>query len=359
MTLLIYFFAALNINLPFMFTLSVLLKPCSGIEYRLLALLGLAVFITNSYLSFILLNVTDGQAFLLCLQPLAIYSIGPTVWLIVKHSLNADFSIQKPHALLYLPGALVSAGFFYMSMKGALHQSTVPATDSPGFYPFVLGFIYTIVFVSMSASMLWKRYQQDSQPSEGQSLRRIFLIACAGGLVVLLVSLAGLIFSDQLTIVLPLLLTTLVLMGLFITDIRFPSLFHDIRDAIEKAPYRRTLLDQSVADEVGSRLTVLMEEEECFRTNDLTLARLAEEVGISTHQMSEYLNLHLGQGFAKYLNGYRIRAAQKTLREEPDKSVLDIALEVGFRSKSTFNSAFSSVTGTTPTAWRKQEDESD
>ena len=359
MTLLIYFFAALNINLPFMFTLSALLKPCSGTEYRLLALLGLSVFITNSYLSFILLNVTEGQAFLLCLQPLAIYSIGPTVWLVVKHTLNADFRIQKPHALLYMPGALVSAGFSYMVMTGDLHPIMIPSPDSLGFYPFVLGFLYTIVFVSMAARMLLKRYQQDSQPSEGQSLRRIFLIACAGGLVVLLVSLAGLMFSNQLTIILPLMLTTLVLLGLFITDVRFPSLFHDIRDAIEKAPYRRTLLDQSVADEVGSRLTVLMEEEERFRTNDLTLARLAEEVGISTHQMSEYLNLHLGQGFAKYLNGHRIRAAQKTLREEPDKPVLDIALEVGFRSKSTFNSAFSTVTGTTPTAWRKQEDTSD
>lgn len=354
MTLLLYFFVALNINLPFMFTLSAILKPMPRVEYRLLALLGLSVFITNTYLSLILINVTEGQRFLLCLQPLAIYSIGPTIWLTVSHFLHSHFCFQKSHALLYLPGLLISGWFFLLNLQGQLPSSRVPTADSLIFYPFVIGFIFTIVFGLFSAVMLWKTYSQDNQPSQDQSLRRIFLIACAGGLVVLVVSLASMLLMSQFTALPPLFLTTTVLLGLFITDVRYPTLFQDIRDAIEKAPYRRTQLDQSLADEVHHQLARLMETEELFRTNDLSLAQLANAVGISSHQLSEYLNLHLGQGFAKYLNGYRIRAAQKALRNTPDKPILDIALESGFRSKSTFNSTFSSVTCTTPSAWRKQ-----
>lgn len=354
MTLLLYFFVALNINLPFMFILSAVLKPTPRVEYRLLALLGLSVLITNTYLSFLLLNVTEGQTFLLCLQPLAIYSIGPTIWLTTSHFLHSDFRLRASHALLYLPGFAVSGWFFVLNLLGELPSARVPTSESLIFYPFVLGFIFTITFGLLSANMLLKTYSQDNQPSHDQSLRRIFLIACTGGLVVLVVSLASMLLMSQFTAWLPLLLTTTVLLGLFITDVRYPTLFQDIREAIEKAPYRRTQLDQSVADEVHHELTRLMETEELFRTNDLSLAQLAEAVGISSHQLSEYLNLHLGQGFAKYLNGYRIKAAQIALLESPEKPILDVALESGFRSKSTFNSTFSSVTSTTPSAWRKQ-----
>jgi AraC-like DNA-binding protein len=52
------------------------------------------------------------------------------------------------------------------------------------------------------------------------------------------------------------------------------------------------------------------------------------------------------------VNRQRIRDAMNELLRQPDRPVLEIALEVGFNSKSTFNAAFRQHAGTTPTQFR-------
>lgn len=63
----------------------------------------------------------------------------------------------------------------------------------------------------------------------------------------------------------------------------------------------------------------------------------------------------MGQNFFNLVNSYRIEKAQEILRD-PDKqaiTVLEILYEVGFNSKSSFNTAFKKHAGTTPTQYRK------
>ncbi len=100
-------------------------------------------------------------------------------------------------------------------------------------------------------------------------------------------------------------------------------------------------------DDLGVRLKSLMEEERAYCDEDLTLARLAAMLDLSTHQLSEYLNRHLQKSFYGYLNEYRIREAKALLKED-QRSVLDIALAVGYNSRSAFYRAFREETGMTP-----------
>lgn len=109
-------------------------------------------------------------------------------------------------------------------------------------------------------------------------------------------------------------------------------------------------------EEVGRKLTGLMEEERVFCDEDLTLSRLAEMVDLTSHQLSEYLNRHLNRNFYHYLNHYRINEA-KSLLKEHERSVLDIALGVGFNSKSAFYRAFKDETGMTPKRFRELDQE--
>ncbi|GAB3121730.1 helix-turn-helix domain-containing protein [Novispirillum itersonii] len=85
----------------------------------------------------------------------------------------------------------------------------------------------------------------------------------------------------------------------------------------------------------------------------LTLPRLALKTGTTANTLSAVLNQHLGVNFFDFVNGYRVDDAARLLLACPDRTVLDIAMEVGFNSKSTFNAAFKKHTGTTPSAWRK------
>lgn len=95
-----------------------------------------------------------------------------------------------------------------------------------------------------------------------------------------------------------------------------------------------------------------MEEHESYRDNQLTLTRLAEAVGLSTHHLSEVLNQHEGKNFYQFVNEYRINYIRKQLQNNPSAKILDVALDAGFASKSTFNAVFKQFTGVTPSHYR-------
>ncbi|MFZ5724683.1 MAG: helix-turn-helix domain-containing protein [Pseudomonadota bacterium] len=355
--LLLLFILATGTSLPFMLCLAALLRRDTGSEYRLAAMLAAGLGITNSYLSLIWLEREQGRALLLALQPLVIYGLGPCIWLLIRSFLQAGFVPRRQHLLHFLPALLVTAGFAVVLARGQVTQTLVPQAGSPLFLPFVGGFLLAIAYVLYTLRFLWRLYREDSETPAGesaaQSLRRAFLLFCAGGLIVLLVSLAGILAAARFSPLPPVVLTTLLLVVLFGVYSRNPALFQAIREAIEEARYRRCLLTDSLAGEIGQRLDALMTQQHLYRQSDLSLPALAVAVGVSPHQLSEYLNQHRGLGFARYVARYRVAAAQELLLKHPSRPVLDIALEAGFSSKSTFNTAFAEQAGMTPSAWRR------
>ena len=98
-----------------------------------------------------------------------------------------------------------------------------------------------------------------------------------------------------------------------------------------------------------------MEERKLFRNPELKLELLASELDINTHQLSRLLNERLQKSFNDYVNEYRIKdfIARLGDRDFQHYSMLGLATESGFKSKSTFNSSFKKHTGKTPTQFRK------
>jgi AraC-like DNA-binding protein len=106
-------------------------------------------------------------------------------------------------------------------------------------------------------------------------------------------------------------------------------------------------------DERIAAMTRIMREEELYRDPALTLEELAQRLGVNPHQLSELLNSLMGTTFRAYLNGLRIERAKSFLLEDGASTILDIAFESGFNSKSAFNAAFRNETGQTPSEYRK------
>ncbi|PWH83297.1 AraC family transcriptional regulator [Algibacter marinivivus] len=98
-----------------------------------------------------------------------------------------------------------------------------------------------------------------------------------------------------------------------------------------------------------------MTEEEPFLDPSLTVKSLSEKVNIPHRELSVLINQELGQHFFDFVNGYRIEKAKSILKDnvKTKLTVLEILYEVGFNSKSSFNTAFKKHTGKTPTAYRK------
>ena len=112
-------------------------------------------------------------------------------------------------------------------------------------------------------------------------------------------------------------------------------------------------LPPAAVAEWKGRLDGWMHEHQPHLRSDLTLAALAEDVGLTAPELSHVVNAGFGQNVSEFINGYRVREVQARLLEpEAERlTLLAVALESGFRSKATFNRAFRRATGTTPSAW--------
>ncbi|TGJ99416.1 helix-turn-helix domain-containing protein [Leptospira semungkisensis] len=136
-----------------------------------------------------------------------------------------------------------------------------------------------------------------------------------------------------------------------------PAFFQTLQEVSEatRQKYARSLLLGVNRDALRESLKQLMERDKLYRDEELTLADLADELALSTHQVSELINQELGINFSAFVNDYRIQEACELLQKEPDRSVLDIAFAVGFATKSSFHRAFQKHTGKTPSQFRGSE----
>lgn len=103
------------------------------------------------------------------------------------------------------------------------------------------------------------------------------------------------------------------------------------------------------------QLMAYMEEKKPYLDPELTLTELARAVNLTRGQLSALINEGTGDNFYDFVNRYRVEQVKKFMVDPAMKhySMLGLALEAGFKSKSTFNLIFKRFTGLTPTEYRK------
>lgn len=131
-----------------------------------------------------------------------------------------------------------------------------------------------------------------------------------------------------------------------------PALPEEVRQTVQTA-YANTTLNNVDCEATLTRLQALMQNGHAYTDPDLSLPRLSEKLGLTTHQLSELINTRLGKGFSRYLREQRVDAAKAMLCTEPSASVLSVGLAVGFTSQSNFYEAFREIEGMTPGQHRK------
>ena len=117
------------------------------------------------------------------------------------------------------------------------------------------------------------------------------------------------------------------------------------------SPITKNKPEQQLID----KLVAYMEEHKPFLNPELTLSKLAKDCNMSRSQLSQLINDGFGENFYDFVNKYRVEEVKRLMMDpEMDNfNLLGIALEAGFKSKSTFNLIFKRFTGLTPTAYKK------
>lgn len=150
-----------------------------------------------------------------------------------------------------------------------------------------------------------------------------------------------------------LLLLILFPMLFFFIIMRYPEYIRLVKVEMEQINYARSKIRKLNLDGIFQRMEDLIQEEKVFLDEKITLAKLAEQLSITPHQLSEILNTKLEKTFNEYINEHRIQEAQRLLLEEPDANVLDIAFNVGYNTKSAFYKSFQKIVGQSPSQFRK------
>ncbi len=123
-----------------------------------------------------------------------------------------------------------------------------------------------------------------------------------------------------------------------------------------KPKYLSSGLTKENAEKYSKQLKNIMTEKKPYLNEKLTISDLANMLNISRHHLTQIINENLNKNFYNFVNEYRIEEVKKMLLDDKKKhySILAIAYECGFNSKSTFNTLFKKYTGITPSEYRKQ-----
>ncbi|BDS15323.1 helix-turn-helix domain-containing protein [Aureispira anguillae] len=141
---------------------------------------------------------------------------------------------------------------------------------------------------------------------------------------------------------------------------RFQALMQEILGkktsfGLSKRKYKKSLFNKTSLAQYQQQLEKLMQEKQPYLDPDLTLRSLAQMLNIPPNQLSQLLNEGFDKNFAAYVNSYRIesfksKAANPNLRH---LTILALAYESGFNSKTVFNTFFKKKMGITPKAYWK------
>jgi AraC-like DNA-binding protein len=122
--------------------------------------------------------------------------------------------------------------------------------------------------------------------------------------------------------------------------------------------YSRSGLKENEAATVLKNLLAFMEKQKPYLDRDLTIHRLASLTGIQKHYITQVLNENYNRNFFTFINEYRVNEVIERMKDPANSNftILGIAYDSGFNSKSTFNTIFKNMTGQTPSDYKKKLD---
>lgn len=116
-------------------------------------------------------------------------------------------------------------------------------------------------------------------------------------------------------------------------------------------------LSREENDRIREKINLVLTEKKLFKNPNLTLNDLASALGTTERTVSYVINDSMADNFYDLVNDFRIKESQQILNDNKNskQTVLEVLYEVGFNSKSSFNTQFKKKTGMTPSEFKRQQ----
>ena len=229
----------------------------------------------------------------------------------------------------------------------------------------VFNLVYTII--SLRIVLAYINHLKDKSSTIDFSFHRwLFFVCCTLLYPKIIVAIFTFSASTQLSINAGLLSMSILVFIIYFTLMLRPKFFHEYphpfenseSDIEEKTKYQNSTLKEHQKDMYQVKLLEYMSQEKPYLDSELTIADFSEQLNIPSYYLSQIINERLDCNFLDFVNQYRIREAKKKLKDETlsQMTIMSLAFDSGFNSKTAFYSAFKKNVGLTPSQFRKQAD---
>ncbi len=323
---------------------------------RLLALMLLvfAIFLASQFIlketkqvEWLFISHLTLQVFLL---------VGPLLYLYIHAFFNPRFSINWKHGLYFIPFLIVVGWIVvkYHSMQGVGTYLSIGMLLRSNWLLFNFIFLVFSIRLLLKNGLKLKSFFQlpDNDPV---SWLRFFVTGCMVFWIIKLAVFISWDLSGANRMCLHLINLNILVVFLFLNTIVYMALRGPDQFA-QLSKNGKPLISDDDFDRFENKLISYMDTEKPYLDSTLSLTELSSQLAIPMRYLSCLINEKFKMNFFDFINKYRIQSAKSILKDRiNDKiTVLEVAYEVGFNSKSTFNAAFKKHTGLTPSEYRKQ-----
>jgi AraC-like DNA-binding protein len=331
---------------------------------RLLAALTLTISIAVSGAVLLTTNYVFAFPHLSRLHQPFVFLAAPLLFLYIRELTAPEERFKRQDFLHFIPFALCLIYLlpYYLKSSGAKIQILVSEYVQPnlGQWYYVRSavlitqiFVY-LILISANIVNFSRSAEQRKSPRDKAVLFevRFFIVAA----IVLWVAVVFRYAIQTMSNLLVPLGASVLIYAMGYLKLRRPDVETVGKDEQPGRKYEKSTLTPERSQRYLDKLVNCMENEKPFTDGDLTIQKLAERLSIPANHLSQTINERLGHSFSDFVNSYRVEAAKRKLLDPAFRhlSVLGIAEEVGFNSKSSFNSVFKKHTNMTPSEFRSQ-----
>ena len=302
--------------------------------------------------------------------PIIWYSIiPPATYFFIQYLIQSDYKFKPWGYLLFIPFLLDFSFQCFELISYLLGEIKIP-DDLSGHYFYQNIFEFIAVFFSLAVIILILRTLSNYEDSlynnyaeiSDKSLKWLSR-TLMGGLVLILIWL-GTTFLDfssrkyatYFGRLLPLGLSILIYWIGYSILMRRELFINQKNINSESSPNEGTKLSEKAEDHYLNLISII-KEKKLYQNPDINMSMLSEEIGLSKSYVSQIINTKEGKNFFDFINTYRVEEVKQKMADPAFEhySILGLAMEAGFKSKSTFNAVFKKMTGMTPSKFRNNQ----
>lgn len=296
--------------------------------------------------------------------------IAPSLYFFVLSKVSSDFGFSIKYLIHFIPAGLLYIYYGYLliglgseEIRAMMATGVLTGVTDTLIIPAIgdviqICYIFAALKSLKSQGVAFRNWFSGTENEIIKGLKALFLIWA----FIFLTHLAVIVLSAMTEIVMfrrimfeimnilhLLLVNALMLFGI-VSHLKWPASYNRSVMAVK---YATSSLSQDERETLFKAAQTFMINHNYYENSDITLGQLADQIAATPRELSEAINGIGEQSFFEFVNSYRITAAAAKLKADDSLNILEIAMAVGFNSKSSFNTFFKKQMGLTPSQYRK------